>query len=315
MDSVQMGHFTYLRLKVLVACIRLVVRVQSFTRLRRDRLLTQSFGIQVETLRIPSRDAGRFINADLYCPMSTDRPKPVLINWHGSGFILPLHGINRVFCAQVAQQAGIYVLDADYRKSPETPFPGALQDAEDVVKWTVNQNDRFDGSRLGVSGFSAGASIALALAVSLRRSQEISISAAVVLYPFVDMSIAPEAKSVKEPIRPPPPYIAHIFNDSYVFDKAKRKDPLVSPGLADADSFPATVGILTCSGDILEPEGVALANKLENAGKKIHLTMLEGVGHAFDTGAVEGTLEWQKREEANMWAAKILRDALQSEAE
>ncbi|KAF4459815.1 alpha beta-hydrolase [Fusarium albosuccineum] len=266
-------------------------------------------GARAETLRIPSRDPGRFITADLYSPHSTDLPKGILINWHGSGFILPLHRMNNVFCAHVAQHAGIYVLDADYRKSPETPFPGPLEDAHDVTRWAVAQADRFDKTRLAVSGFSAGATIALALAIE-PPPESVPISAAVVLYPFTDMSIAPEAKTVPNPINAPPPSIGHIFNDSYAFDKSTRTNPLISPGLADPSKFPGTVGILTCDGDILEPEGTALARKLEDGGKKVSLNMMKGVPHSFDTGVVEGTFHWQKREEAYKWAVEVLKDAL-----
>ncbi|KAM0546640.1 hypothetical protein ACHAPJ_010778 [Fusarium lateritium] len=303
------GYLPYLRLRILATCVRLAVKVLSYTRLRRDRLLNQSRGVQVETLRIPSRNSGRFIKADLYSPDSVDSPKPILINWHGSGFILPLQGMDRVFCAQVAKQAGIYVLDADYRKSPETPFPGPLEDAEDVTRWVTTQTSRFDKTRMAVSGFSAGATIALATAVGSHKSLGITFSAAVVLYPFVDMSIAPEAKTVANPIKPPPPSIAHLFNDSYVFDKSLRHNPRVSPGLADPDDFPGTVGILTCEGDILEPEGHALATKLEASGRHVSLKELKGVAHAFETGAVEGTSEWQKREEAYAWAVEVLKSA------
>ncbi|KAF4967679.1 hypothetical protein FSARC_4814 [Fusarium sarcochroum] len=304
------GYLPYLRLKILATCVRLAVKILSYTRLRRDKLLNQSRQVCVETLRIPSRNPGRFIKADLYSPDSIDSSKPILINWHGSGFILPMHGMDRVFCAHVARQAGIYVLDADYRKSPETPFPGPLEDAEDVTRWVSAQTNRFDKARMAVSGFSAGATIALATAVGSHRSLGITFSVAVVLYPFTDMSIVPEAKTVANPIKPLPPYVANIFNDSYVFDKSLRSDSRASPALADPEDFPATVGIMTCEGDILEPEGHALAMKLEVGGRRVSLKEMKGVPHAFETGAVEGTPEWQKREEAYAWAVEVLKSAL-----
>ncbi|KAI1842930.1 hypothetical protein JX266_010948 [Neoarthrinium moseri] len=303
-----MSFLAYLRLKILVTCLRLLIKVPIYTRLRRDRLLTQSLGVHTQHLRIPSRDSGRFIDAHLYYPDSTTSPKPVLVNWHGSGFVIPLHGSNNVFCAQIAKETGIFVLDVDYRKSPETPFPGPLEDAEDVLRWTSTQTDRFDSSRVAVSGFSAGATVCLAAAIASRSL--LSISAAVLIYPFVDMSVAPEAKMVAKPIKPPPPYIAHIFNDSYVFDNAKRTDPRVSPALAEPEHFPPTVAIATCDGDILEPEGLALAAKLQDAGKKVPLKMLKGLPHSFDTGAEKGTLEWKKREELYIWAVQVLKGAL-----
>jgi hypothetical protein len=95
------------------------------------------------SLEIPSRDRGRSIPANLYLPpnaqLNPTSPLPVLINWHGSGFVLPGHGADAIFCARMAETAGIAVLDADYRKGPEHVFPAAINDAEDALRWVNRQ--------------------------------------------------------------------------------------------------------------------------------------------------------------------------------
>ncbi|EMR63797.1 putative esterase lipase protein [Eutypa lata UCREL1] len=85
-------------------------------------------------------------------------------------------GTDALFCARLARDAGIAVLDADYRKGPEHTFPRALHDAEDVLRWVAAQSHRFDRTPVAVSGFSAGGTIAVAAATTLRKQLEGLIS-------------------------------------------------------------------------------------------------------------------------------------------
>lgn len=256
-----------------------------------------------ERILIPSRNPGRHLAADIYYHQSHLRSgtskSPILINWHGSGFIFPLLGSDTLFCAQIARDTGITVLDVDYRKAPETPFPGPLEDAEDALAWVAAQPARFDLSCVAVSGFSAGADLALVIASTLRDAiADVTIQAAIAIYPVTDLSIPPETKTVPKPVKTHPLFLQHLFNDAYAPDKASRLDPRVSPGLADPAGFPDTVAIVTCEGDTFGPEGRALADKLVDGKRKVVNWTLKGVYHGFDKGCREGTWEWKQREVA-----------------
>lgn len=68
-----------------------------------------------EILQLPSRDLGRTINANFYHSKS-NKPSPVLINFHGSGFTVPWYGTNDEFARRVVQKT-------DYIDLPQkTPF-------------------------------------------------------------------------------------------------------------------------------------------------------------------------------------------------
>ncbi|KAF2185674.1 alpha/beta-hydrolase, partial [Zopfia rhizophila CBS 207.26] len=239
------------------------------------------------------------------------RATPILVNWHGSGFIFPLLGSDSLFCARVARDTGLLVLDADYRKAPETPFPGPLHDVEDALRWVATQPKRFDLTRVAVSGFSAGGNLALVAASALKRTLvDLTIPVVVAIYPVTDLSIKPEAKTVPNPRKPTSPHIANLFNDCYAPDKAIRTDPRVSPSLADPADFPPTVAILTCEGDNLAPEANALADKLGDGQRKVVNRTLKAVHHGFDKGAKKGTNEWDQREKAYTLTVKTLKEAL-----
>ncbi|KAI1148290.1 alpha/beta-hydrolase [Nemania diffusa] len=270
-------------------------------------------------IKIPSRDEGRYILVDIYYPdTASQTPSPVLVNWHGSGFIIPLFGSDALFCSRLARDAGIIVVDADYRKAPEAPFPGPVNDVEDVLLWVASQKQRFDAARIGVSGFSAGGNLAVVAATKLRKklADVISIPVLLALYPLIDLATAPETKKVPEPVSAFPPWRLHLFNNCYAPDPRIRTDPAVSPYFTDPADFPETVAIATCGGDVLRPEAQALCEKLRrhNDGEKnIFELVCEGVRHGFDKGVFEdGSLEYDRREELYMFATNVLKGVFKS---
>ncbi|KAK2602223.1 hypothetical protein N8I77_008773 [Diaporthe amygdali] len=177
---------------------------------RRDKSLAQSkYSMRRKCLLIPSQDPGRRIKADLYLPPqpssgNMDHFRPVLVNYHGSGFVLAgLLGSNVLYCARIACELGIAVLDADYRKAPDHPFPAAIHDVKDVPRWVLgpaaeNTAYLFDRRLVMLSGFSSGFSLALAAASVLRTdtypSIDADIRAVVRIYPSTDLVTPPGDK-------------------------------------------------------------------------------------------------------------------------
>jgi acetyl esterase/lipase len=304
----------YIRLKILTLFFRVMFRFAAASALRRDKILSDSIeDVRHERIKIPSREKGRYIEADVYSSSDHANTKtPIMVNWHGSGFIFPLLGIDAFYCKQVVRDTGITVIDANYRKGPETTYPGPLEDAMDALKWVAAQ-DHFDSTRIGVSGFSAGGTIALAAASSSKEDGVgAEITVAIAIYPVTDLSIAPEAKTVPKPKKAHSPFIQHMINDSYVPDVALRKDPRISPSAADPTYFPPNVMILTCDGDIFEPEASALADKLNDGKRRVVHQIMEDVHHGFDKGCEQGTNDWDRRTEAYALVVKVLQETIGS---
>lgn len=297
--------------------MRVALRLTGWAPLRRDDLLAQGIPVNRKRIKIPSRDRNRFIEADIYSPVDQiAKTSPVLVNWHGSGFIFNLLGSDSLYCSRIVRETGITVIDADYRKGPETNFPGPLEDAEDILEWVAVQPDTFDIARVGVSGFSSGGTLALAAASSLKETANIfapplEIPIAIAIYPVTDLSIAPEAKAVPNPLQAHSPFMQHMFNDCYAPDSLIRSNPRVSPSKANANTFPASVIIVTCEGDIFRPEATAFAEALDDGRRKVISHTLSAVCHGFDKGCTFGKNEWSKREEAYDLIIRALKEAME----
>lgn len=290
----------YFQLKLVVVFLRAISWYQ--TRALRQAPLPP--GTQRERVRIPTRDSGRFLDGYIYYPPtdadpSSARRRPVLINWHGSAFMFKNFDMDKAYCSYVAREAGICVLDADYRKSPETPFPGAVNDVEDTLRWVGTQSHRFDTESVALSGFSSGGTLAMVASSSLRGAvPELSVKIGVAVYAGLDLAVDPATKEAPRPGRVIPLKIAKLITECYAPDPATRTDPRVSPSLAEPDAYPDSMVVLTCDGDNFAPEANALAEKLSDGKRKVTHRMLEGVDHGFDKGAVDGSVEARQRDVA-----------------
>ncbi|KAL1625461.1 hypothetical protein SLS56_007355 [Neofusicoccum ribis] len=294
-----MWLFTYLRLKATVSLMRFLMW------LRRGSPATH----QTSTLHIPSREPGRTIKAHVYQPpsASTSRPPPVLLNFHGSGFVLPMHGSDDEFCTLIARTTGHVVLDIQYRLAPEHPFPAAVHDAEDAIRWALD-NPSYDSARVSLSGFSAGANLALVAAAALAFPPA-AFRALLAFYPPADLSVPPAAKRAPDPAgRPIPPAMARLFDACYIPPGVDPRDPRISPCYADPERFPEEVVVLTGAQDSLAEEAERLAGRVEGAGRsRVVRRRFEGCGHAWDKGAVEGSVQAKAKAEAYGMAVEALK--------
>lgn len=275
----------YWLLKFAATVLRSLVYLRRGTqRYLRNRPLPA--GITTERLQVPSRDAGRFIGVDLYRP--ADRPAsaklPVLVNWHGSGYVLPSWGEDREFVVQAVKALGCVVLDSDYRKGPENVFPSAHNDADDVVQWVLSQSHRFDVNSVALSGFSAGAALALSTGNHLGPNKIRAISA---LYPPVNFQNVPSQSPVPHKPRSGvhlSPAIISLFNNSYVPDLSTRAEPRFKIGGLDPSRFPNHVFIATGDVDVLFPTARKYFEELGRTQKDKQITFVtvENEEHAWD---------------------------------
>ena len=302
---------TYLLRKGIVVCIRTIIGFVSSGMMKRDAALIPA-EVNKERIHIPSREAGRFIIVDLYSRgkrSTSSAPPAVLVNFHGAGFICSVLGVDALFCARLVYACGedLVVLDADYRKGPETTFPGPQEDIEDVLRWVAGQSKRFDVSRVSLSGFSSGAALALCASAS---PQAVDIKAVVATYPLTDPTLPTELRVNPKAVKPLPGWMMDLMLNCYVPDHSQRTDPRASPAHADISAYPPTLAFLMIDGDNVMPETERLADRLEkDAGKKVVRYMAgPGLPHGFDKGAQLKSEEARRRDEMYAVAAEVVQE-------
>jgi acetyl esterase/lipase len=253
------------------------------------------------TLNIPSRDAGRTITANLYTKdnKSPSTPQPTLINFHGSGMIFPAFSSDDAFCNHISQESNHAVIDVKYRLSPENPFPAAINDAEDTIRWVLSQPEIYDPARLSISGFSAGGNLAIVTAAVLMPKH--TFHSVLTFYPGVDLASDPAGKIAPDPTgKLIPPCIARFFHRCYIPVGVDARDPRISPLFADLSGFEARLLVVTAARDNMAPEAeefVSSVRKQTGRVDDVVLHRMEYCGHGWDkdpnVGAVQEEAKWR----------------------
>ncbi|KAL5331215.1 hypothetical protein ACEPPN_000744 [Leptodophora sp. 'Broadleaf-Isolate-01'] len=288
-----MSFLTYIRLKAVATFLRF--GVPAIPAPKTD-----------DVLQIPSRDDRRTIKVYVYKPSNPQQgPSPVLLNFHGSGFILPLHGNDQVYCRRIAENTPYTVLDCAYRLGPEYPFPASPNDVEDAVKYVLSRPEEYDLTHVSIGGFSAGANMSLALSGHVFPAK--TFRSVLAFYPPTDVSVDPYKRVQPEPAPTNvPPWIVSVFNECY-FRGQDPKQPLLSPMFIDAAKFPDNILIITCGQDPLAFEGEELAKKLKDGKRHVVSQRMPGVGHAWDKQVEAGSVAEMRRDEAYALAIEMLK--------
>jgi acetyl esterase len=117
----------------------------------------------VRDLAIPG-PAGN-IPARLYDTREARNAGPVMVFFHGGGFVIGDIETHEPYCAEAARQLDMPVISVDYRLAPEHPFPAAPEDCEAAARWVA---DNIPCTGLILSGDSAGGNLAIVTAMALR---------------------------------------------------------------------------------------------------------------------------------------------------
>ncbi|MFB9860010.1 alpha/beta hydrolase [Salinicoccus siamensis] len=239
-----------------------------------------------------------------YYPLGAEKKKqPVYINLHGGAFIMKNKDMDDPYCRFLANQTGCVIVNIDYVKAPEYPFPKAIEQCYEVLQWMkMNAEDlNIDSDRIMVGGQSSGGNIATALCLYLEEKSEKQPLLQVLSYPMLDFATPFSKKPEPNKWRARFPQVAHFLNMCYVPKKEDSKHPLASPVYADVTSQLAPALFLIAEHDAFRPEAEVYATKFKAAGVNVEDHLFKNCTHAFThTGPSE------KAEEAwHMIASKI----------
>lgn len=221
----------------------------------------------------------------LYRPVAGDAPLPVLVYFHGGGWVIGDLDTHDVLCRELALHSGCAVVAVHYRLAPEAPFPAAVDDALAATRWVHAHADGLGlrADALAVGGDSAGGNLAAVVALALRDAGENWVRFQLLIYPATDMRrIAPSHTSNGQG------YLLtrdtmDYFHDHYIRDAMDDADWRASPLLhRNLQGLPPAL-VLTAGYDPLRDEGLQYAQALTEAGNTATHLSFERQIHGFIT--------------------------------
>jgi len=228
----------------------------------------------------------------LYVPAAAPTPGPLLVYFHGGGWVQGSVATHDASCRLLAHLSGVRVLSVDYRLAPEHPYPAAVHDAISAYAWAAENAARLgvDPARLAVGGDSAGGNLAAVLALAARDDERLPAAAfQLLLYPVTDVaeksgSYATFASG----------YLLTAdgmdwFVGKYLPDPARRAEPDASPLRAPSLAGLPPAYVATCIPDVLRDEGEAYAARLREAGVPVATQRHDQVHGFFNTTAVRSS--------------------------
>lgn len=223
------------------------------------------------------------IPARLYVPSDDGKRRPLVVYFHGGGWVIGDLDSHDTACRHLAHEADAGVLAIDYRLAPEHRFPAAVDDALAAFRWAVANAEAlgFDPARVAVAGDSAGGNLAAVVAQITTRDGGPKPAAQFLAYPVTDVSTKHPSYALFADGFLLTERDMDWFRAHYLPDHATARDPRVSPLLApDLSGLPPAV-VLTCGFDVLRDEGEAYARRLEQAGVPVTLRRSAGLIHGF----------------------------------
>ena len=222
------------------------------------------------------------IAARHYRPERSGRA-PLLVFYHGGGFMFGDLDTHDRLCRLICRDAGIQVLSVDYRLAPEHPAPAALEDGYAAYRWALSHLDDLeaDPAKVCVGGDSAGGNVA-AVVAHQARDEGIAPALQLLLYPATDLGTETASQKLfaegflltAKDLR----LLWACYLDGSGVDVA---DPRVSPLRSKDLAGLAPAIVVTAGFDPLRDEGESYASALEAAGNVVNLHRFGSMIHGF----------------------------------
>ncbi len=206
----------------------------------------------------------------------SEENSPTVVFFHGGGWVAGDLETHDRQARWLAIETGAVVVSVDYRRPPETRFPGAFEDAFTAVRDIFERIGEFGGetARVGVAGDSAGGNLAATVAIAC-RDEGIKLAAQLLVYPVTDVTgnFADPEQNARFPSRAENAEgyflsraVMQWFAGHYLSDAGQGADWRVSPLRANNLAGLAPAIVCTAWFDPLRDEGKAYADALRAAG-------------------------------------------------
>lgn len=256
---------------------------------------------EVEETVLPIGPTGE-VAVRIYRPMGTQGPLPVVMYFHGGGWVLgSKHTHDRLLRDLVNGSHAAFVF-VNYTPAPEAQFPVPIEQAYAATAYIAEHGKELDldTSRLAVAGDSVGGNM-VAVVTQLAKSRKgPAIRYQVLFYPVTDSSFSQD--SYEEFADGPWLTRAAMewFWDAYAPNQEDRRKITATPlsaTLNQLEGLPPAL-VIVDENDVLRDEGEAYARKLMKAGVDVTAVRFLATHHDFvmlnalaDTSAAKAAIQ------------------------
>jgi acetyl esterase len=217
----------------------------------------------------------------LYDAREHREPGPVVMFFHGGGFVIGDLDTHHAFCTELAYALDLPVVAVHYRLAPEAPFPAAPDDCEAATRWVASNPAALGRQVTGLitTGDSAGGNLAIVTTQSLLdKPAEVPVIVQAPIYP-----VASAIENTKSYHSFGEGFLLTartmgFFSDNYAADpNDKRNYPILHE---DHGATPPTV-LITAGLDPLRDSGREYAAHLIQSGVDVIYIEAKGNVHGF----------------------------------
>jgi len=230
---------------------------------------------------IPGR--GGDLSVRIYTP-NGNGPFPLMVFFHGSGFVLCTLDTHDGVCRNLCNAAGCVVVSVDYRLAPEHKFPAGPADCHAATKWAAEHARALnaDPERIVIAGDSAGGNMVAVTALMNRDKGGPALRGQLIIYPVTDYFNSGHP-SYRENAEGYGLRAAGMrwFWGHYLNSESEAENPFAAPLRAkDLRGLPPAL-IITAQYDVLRDEGERYGARLAEAGVPAKVSRYEGMNHGF----------------------------------
>ena len=218
----------------------------------------------------------------LYDARETRAPGPVVMFFHGGGFVIGDLDTHHALCTEVAAEMDLPVVAVHYRLAPEHTFPAAPDDCETAARWVAGSPSELGRTATGLItiGDSAGGNLAIVVAQALGdQPAAVPVVLQVPIYPLSDEKT--DHQSMLD------------FGEGHLLTKvsmdwfhaayaAEAGNVRAYPIHGDHAAAPPTV-LVTASLDPIRDSGRLYGEALIRAGSDVMFMERKGTIHGFTT--------------------------------
>ena len=150
----------------------------------------QMSSIETEILIVENRKIevnGTKINIRIFSD-SKDNNLPLLVNFHGGGWVLGDLDSDESMCKLLSKKSGYKIISVDYRLAPENKFPIPLQDCYESLIYFYENSKEFgiNPEKISICGTSAGGNLSAGVSLLLRDNNKDIVKSQILFCPVTD---------------------------------------------------------------------------------------------------------------------------------